>query len=175
MEDFPMQRTTRRTFLASAALSGLSASVLGRTLKAAPSERVSLCIVGVRGRGNSLARNFAALPEAQITHICDVNEPLLGPFARQISEIQHAAPKPVQDLRRVLDDKSVDAIVVATPDHWHALATIWGCQAGKHVYVEKPASHNLSEGRRMVEAARKYDRVVQVGTQRRSGAYVASA
>ena len=74
----------------------------------------------------------------------------------------------MKDLRRVLDDKSVDAIVVTTPDHWHALATIWGCQAGKHVYVEKPISNNIFEGRQMVAAARKYNRVVQVGTQSRS-------
>src|SRR5438034_1050687 len=175
MEDFPMQRTTRRTFLASAALSGLSASVLGRTSKAAPSERVSLCIVGVRGRGNALARNFAALPDVQITHVCDVNEPLLGPFANQIGEIQQSEPKPVQDLRRVLENKAVDGIVVATPDHWHALATIWGCQAGKHVYVEKPVSNNVFEAQQMVAAARKYNRVVQVGTQSRSAPHYREA
>src|SRR5262249_56447741 len=81
-------------------------------------------------------------------------------------------PKVVQDLRKVLADKEVDAVVVATPDHWHALATVWACQAGKDVYVEKPISHNLVEGRRMIEAARKYNRVVQVGTQRRSGEYL---
>src|SRR5262249_55997342 len=80
-----------------------------------------------------------------------------------------------KDLRRRLQDKSVDAVVVALPDHWHALATIWACQAGKHVYVEKPASHNLIEGRLMVEAARKYHRVVQLGTQSRSSASLARA
>jgi predicted dehydrogenase len=80
-----------------------------------------------------------------------------------------------KDLRRILQDKSVDAVVVAAPDHWHALATIWACQAGKHVYVEKPASHNLVEGRRMVEAARKYHRVVQLGTQSRSSASLTRA
>src|SRR5262249_61164171 len=111
---------------------------------------------------------FAALKNAQITHVCDVNTPLLGPFAKAISDIQKSEPKPVQDLRRVLEDKSVDAIVVTTPDHWHALATIWGCQAGKHVYVEKPISNNVFEGWQMVAAARKYNRVVQVGTQSRS-------
>jgi predicted dehydrogenase len=84
-------------------------------------------------------------------------------------------PKVVQDLREVLADKSVDAIAVATPDHWHALATVWGCQNGKHVYCEKPASHNLIEGRRMVQAARKYNRVVQIGTQRRSSESLAHA
>ena len=159
---------SRRTFGA------VSAGVLANTVlatggvKAAPSERVNLCVVGIRGRGNSLAQNFAKLPNAQITHLCDVNESLLGPFAKTIADIQQVAPKPVQDLRRVLEDKSVDAIVVATPDHWHALATIWGCQAGKHVYVEKPVSNNIFEGRQMVAAARRHKRVVQVGTQSRS-------
>ena len=80
-----------------------------------------------------------------------------------------------KDIRKVLEDPSINAIVVAAPDHWHALATVWACQAGKDVYVEKPASHNLVEGRRMVEAARKYNRVVQVGTQRRSGSHTQSA
>jgi predicted dehydrogenase len=132
-------------------------------------------VIGIRGRGNSLAKNLAALPEVQITHICDVNEPLMGPFAKQIGEIQKSDPKQVQDLRRVLDDKTIDAIVVATPDHWHALATIWGCQAGKHVYVEKPIAHNPFEGQQMVAAARKHKRVVQVGTQSRSAPHYREA
>lgn len=159
---------SRRTFGAvSAGVFAHTVLATGRVM-AAPSERVNLCVVGIRGRGNSLAQNFAKLPNAQITHLCDVNESLLGPFAKTIADIQQVAPKPVQDLRRVLEDKSVDAIVVATPDHWHALATIWGCQAGKHVYVEKPVSNNIFEGRQMVAAARRHKRVVQVGTQSRS-------
>ncbi len=85
-----------------------------------------------------------------------------------ITKAQGKAPKLVQDFRRVLDDKSVDAVVIATPDHWHSLATIWACQAGKDVYVEKPLSHNPWEGRKAVEAARKYQRIVQLGTQSRS-------
>src|SRR5207302_3232331 len=92
-----------------------------------------------------------------------------------VNERQKQAPKIEKDIRKVLEDKSVTAIAIAAPDHWHALATIWGCQAGKHVYVEKPISHNLVEGRKMVEAARKYDRVVQAGTQRRSASHLASA
>ncbi len=163
-----MNKTSRRRFLAQVALAPAAVSLFTRAAKAAPSERVALCIVGVRGRGSTLAQNLASLPEVQITHVCDVNEPLLGSFAKRISEIQHSTPKPVQDLRRILEDKTVDGIVVATPDHWHGLATIWGCQAGKHVYVEKPISHNAFEGQQMVAAARRYKRVVQVGTQSRS-------
>jgi predicted dehydrogenase len=163
-----MCQTSRRHFLTQTAIAAASVSSFASRAKAAANERVALCVIGIRGRGSSLARNFAALPDVQITHVCDVNEPLLGPFAKQIGEIQRLDPKPVEDLRRVLENKEVDGIVVATPDHWHALATIWGCQAGKHVYVEKPISHNAFEGRQMVAAARRYNRVVQVGTQSRS-------
>lgn len=166
-----MTQPNRRQFLHASA----GALLAGAVAKAAPSERVTLCVVGIRGRGASLASNFAALPNAHITHICDVNTNLLGPFAKKIADIQKSEPEQVQDLRRVLEDKSVDALVVATPDHWHALATIWGCQAGKHVYVEKPISHNIGEGRKMVEAARKHNRVVQVGTQSRSVPHIIEA
>ena len=159
---------SRRRFLATTAAAGALALTSQRLAKAAASERVNVCMIGIRGRGSGVGRGFAGLPDAQVTHICDVNEPLLGPYAKQIADVQKSTPKTVTDLRRALDDKSVDAIVVATPDHWHALATIWGCQAGKHVYVEKPISNNVFEGRQMVAAARKYNRVVQVGTQSRS-------
>src|SRR5439155_8263491 len=92
-----------------------------------------------------------------------------------VSREQKREPKVEKDVRKVLGDKDVTALVVAAPDHWHALATVWACQAGKHVYVEKPVSHNLVEGRRMVEAARKHNRVVQIGTQRRSLPHFQSA
>ena len=170
-----MTSLNRREFLSRAALTASAASLVSRTAKAAPSERVNLCVIGVRGRGMSVGKGFAGLPEAQVTHVCDVNETLLDGYAKQISDIQKSVPKKVQDLRRVLDDKSVDAIVVTTPDHWHALATIWGCQAGKHVYVEKPISNNIFEGRQMVAAARHFKRVVQVGTQSRSAPHYIEA
>lgn len=167
----------RRAFLAGSIGAGLAvhSMVAPRAGKAAANERVNLCVIGVRGRGNGVGQNFARLPNAQITHVCDVNETLLAGYGKVITDIQKTAPKPVVDLRRVLDDKTVDGIIVATPDHWHALATIWGCQAGKHVYVEKPISHNVFEGRQMVAAARKYQRVVQVGTQSRSAAHYQEA
>jgi predicted dehydrogenase len=170
-----MSKSNRRTFLAEAALAGAGLSLRTSAAKAAPSDRVNLCIIGVRGRGTHVGKGFAGLPDAQITHVCDVNETLLEGFSKQIAGIQMSTPKPVQDLRSVLDDKSVDAIVVTTPDHWHALATIWGCQAGKHVYVEKPISNNVFEGRQMIAAARKYNRVVQVGTQSRSAPHYIEA
>ncbi len=145
-------------------------TILSKTVtKAAANDRVNIAVIGIGGRGSGLAQGFARLEEAQVTHLCDVDSRFFDERARQVAGRQEGkVPKTEQDLRRVLDDKSIDAIVVATPDHWHALATIWGCQAGKHVYVEKPASHSLWEGRKMVEAARTHDRVVQLGTQSRS-------
>jgi predicted dehydrogenase len=98
-----------------------------------------------------------------------------GPAVKIAEERQRRKPKVVQDLRRVMDDKEVDAVAIATPDHWHALAAVWACQAGKDVYLEKPVSHNISEGRRVVEAARKYKRMVQVGTGSRSTDWVRQA
>src|SRR5262249_33547133 len=110
-----------------------------------------------------------------IACICEVDANMVPAAMKSINPRQKRTPKVEKDLRKVLEDKNVTALAVAAPDHWHALATIWACQAGKHVYVEKPISHNLIEGRRMAEAARKYHRVVQAGTQRRSATDVASA
>src|SRR4051794_36089904 len=169
-----MHPTNRREFLAGAA-AGTVTLLSKNAAKAAPSERVTLCVIGIRGRGKRLATNLAGLPNAHITHLCDVNTTLLGPMARDVSNIQKSEPKLVKDLREVFDNKAIDAVVVATPDHWHALATIWACQAGKHVYVEKPISHNVFEGRQMVAAARKYNRTVQVGTQSRSVPHMVEA
>lgn len=167
-----MHSPSRRSFLGrSLASTCVTAATIARPglLKAvSPADKVRVCVIGVRGRGLGLGATFASRPNAIVTHICDVNENVYGDAIKRIGDTQKEAPKPVQDLRRVMDDKSIDAIVVATPDHWHALATIWGCQAGKHVYVEKPISNNVLEGWREIQASRKYDRRVQVGTQSRS-------
>lgn len=167
-----MHSPSRRSFLGrSLASTCVTAATIARPglLKAVSSaDKVRVCVIGVRGRGLGLGATFASRPNAIVTHICDVNENVYGDAIKRIGDTQKEAPKPVQDLRRVMDDKSIDAIVVATPDHWHALATIWGCQAGKHVYVEKPISNNVLEGWREIQASRKYDRRVQVGTQSRS-------
>jgi predicted dehydrogenase len=158
---------TRREVLQGTAAAGLTVLSMSAS-KAAPNDRVNLAVIGVRGRGRGLVQGFAAMQDVQVTHLCDVDPDALKGPAREVAEREGNQPKLESDLRRVLDDPTVDAIAVATPDHWHALATVWGCRAGKHVYVEKPASHNVWEGRKMVEAARKYRRVVQVGTQSRS-------
>jgi predicted dehydrogenase len=130
--------------------------------------------MGLRGRGEQLARRFVAIPGVDVAYLCDVDSSVVGPSLKAAQVEGRPAPKAVGDFRRILDDRAVDGLVIAAPDHWHAVASIHACRAGKHVYVEKPASHNIVEGRRMVEAARKYDRVVQTGTQRRSSPALAA-
>jgi predicted dehydrogenase len=166
----------RRDFLRAAAASAASLSALTAAGAAdGPNDKTRLAFVGVHGRGLDLLRGFAAFDDVEVAAICDPDPGAVGEAFKAAEAAQKRKPRVEKDIRHVLDDRDVDALVVATPDHWHALATVWACQAGKHVYVEKPVSHNLVEGRRMVEAARKYDRVVQVGLQRRSGAHFQSA
>ncbi len=173
-----MNIPTRRDFLASTGkigvglTIGMAATASGRRVQAdAVNDRVRLAVVGIHGRGGYLATKFAARPDCEVAYLCDVDESLFPQHVSEVERIQQSRPKVVGDFRRALDDKSIDAIIVATPDHWHALATIWGCQAGKDVYVEKPVSHSPWEGRKMVEAARRYERIVQAGTQNRSAHY----
>jgi predicted dehydrogenase len=170
-----MSTPDRRDFLkATTALAALSAATANGAA-AQPGERIILAVMGVRNRGLGHITGFSSFDDVEIAYLCDVDENVVPPALKELEKRQRRAPKVEQDVRRVLEDKAVTALAIAAPDHWHALATIWACQAGKHVYVEKPVSHNLVEGRRMVEAARKYDRIVQVGTQRRSAAHCVSA
>ena len=159
--------TGKRTVLAAAAATAISR----RATAAAPSERIVLGFIGVGGRGTQHVANFASRSDVEIAYLCDADDSRLASAATKIADANRPAAKQVDDMRRVLDDKSVDAVVIATPDHWHALATIRACQAGKDVYVEKPVCNAPWEGRRMVEAASKYKRIVQGGTQNRSAAY----
>lgn len=130
--------------------------------------KITVCCTGVRGRGNSLLHSFGAEPDVEVKYVCDIDEKVLmartGEFASKLGK----RPETIADYRRALDDKEVQAIVLGTPDHWHALPTIHGCQANKDVYVEKPDGNNLVEGQVMAAAAKKYGRVVQLGTQARS-------
>jgi len=171
-----MTLPSRRMFLSQSAKAGLGLAAAtapaGRTVRAAsPSEKIRLAVIGIHGRGGYLAEEFGRRADCEIAYLCDVDRSLFPSRVAAVQKVQGRAPRTVPDFRRALDDKTVDAIVVATPDHWHALATVWGCQAGKDVYVEKPISHSPWEGRKMVDAARKYGRVVQVGTQNRSAPY----
>ena len=131
--------------------------------------------MGLNGRGTGLAAGFSTIDGCEVAYICDVDQRAIGRAAKAIASRQKPTPKEVTDFRRILDDKSVDALVIAAPDHWHAPAAILACSAGKHVYVEKPASHNGREGMLMIEVARKHDRRVQMGTQRRSWTKVIEA
>jgi predicted dehydrogenase len=166
-------QSNRRSFLGGA---GASLLVLpGRSGRAAASERVRVAVIGLRNRGTDHARLFAANPSSEVVALCDVDDAMFRKPLLAVQKITGTAPRVEKDFRRLLDDKSVDAITIATPDHWHAVMTVLACQAGKDVYVEKPASHNLVEGRRMVQAARKYNRVVQLGTQQRSATHTREA
>jgi predicted dehydrogenase len=172
-----MSHRTRRTFLQQTAAlgigAGLSTRSSGRAIAA--NDKISVACIGVRGRGNSVMQSFAAEPDCVVTHICDVNEPVRRQRGEEMKQKTGVMPKLVNDFRDMLDDKSIDAFMVATPDHWHAMLTIHGCLAGKDVYVEKPASHNIIEGKTAVAAARHRDRMVQVGTQIRSAAFLHEA
>jgi predicted dehydrogenase len=172
-----MRSIVRRTFLTesamlagAAALGATSAQAQEKTdgKKAGPNDVIRIAVLGVRGRGLEHIDGWMNLSEARVTTICDVDQNVIGDASDRLTKHYGTKPKYYQDLRKVFDDAEVDAVSIATPNHWHALATIWACQAGKDVYVEKPVSHNVTEGRRMVEAARKYGRIVQTGTQCRS-------
>lgn len=161
--------TTRRRFLATSAMT-LSAATYNAAAQQ-PNERIRLAVMGVRGRGRQLINGFSPLENAEIVAVVDPDANVVPDAIRGLRR----EPAVQTDIRRTLEDRNIDALIVAAPDHWHALATVWACQAGKHVYCEKPASHNIAEGRKMVEAARRHNRVVQLGTQRRSAAHSQSA
>ena len=159
-----MKNPNRRYFIAA------GAAAVSRRIIAAPSDAaIRIGMIGMGGRGSAIMTSeLKRVPNIKITHLCDVDQARLEKAQSAAAKAGYGNVRGSADLRRVLDDKEVDAVVIATPDHWHAPATILACAAGKDVYVEKPVSHNLREGRLMVEAARKYNRVVQAGMQSRS-------
>jgi predicted dehydrogenase len=170
-----MPAIDRRRFLQSSATVATLSALTAAGAADQPNEKIVLAFMGVHGRGKELIRGFSGFDDVEIATICDPDENVIAAAVKEAEKKQKKAPKVEKDVRRVLEDKNITALVIAAPDHWHTLGTIWACQAGKHVYVEKPASHNLVEGRRMVEAARRHDRIVQLGTQRRSAPHFASA
>lgn len=177
-----MTRSTRREFLKRSTVAGMAlglpALMPGRrgANGAAPNSEIRVAVVGlggidvvggVGGRGRQLIDSLRQIPGVKIAALCDVDQEILDQQTQQFRARQEDVAA-YRDLRKVLDDQTIDAVAIATPNHWHALATVWACQAGKDVYVEKPFSYNIWEGRQMVAAAKKYGRMVQVGTQRRS-------
>jgi predicted dehydrogenase len=164
----------RREFVRGASLAGMGLVVTSRvplpslSFGGSPSEKVVVAVMGLNGRGTVLARNFVRSKNTEVAYLCDVDANVL---AKARSALQEAAkpPKAIVDFRRALDDKDVDAIAIAAPDHWHAPAAILALKAGKHVYLEKPASHNPNEVELLVRAQQKYEGLVQIGNQQRSG------
>jgi predicted dehydrogenase len=160
-----MRNTDRRKFLKQTG-AGIAASVASVPRAATArdaNDRLVVGVIGCGGRGTSLGRTFSAQPDARVAHVCDPDRTRAARAKDAAGADQAAA-----DMRVILDDKAVDAVIIASCDHWHAPAAILACKAGEHVYVEKPCSHNVREGRLMVEAARRHDVVMQHGTQSRS-------
>jgi predicted dehydrogenase len=151
--------------MSSAAVAG---GALTKKALASANDTVRVACVGVRGQGNSHIRAYSSMPNVEIAAICDVDESVLNNRIKQVEDSGKKRPAAFTDIRKLLEDKNIDAISIATPNHWHALMGIWACQAGKDVYVEKPCSHDIFEARQLVAAARKYDRIVQHGTNSRS-------
>src|SRR5256885_12541127 len=160
----------RRKFLktASVAWQGHEAEPRSACGLPSPGDAVRVAVMGLNGRGTVLARTFARAAHAEVVSVCDVDSLVLAKGVSAVSGVQRKSPKGLGDFRKALEDKDVDALVIAAPDHWHTPAALLAMQEGKHVYVEKPCGHNPREGELLVEAQRKHQRVVQMGTQQRS-------
>jgi len=156
----------RRGFMKASVAAGLSLAVPYSRVRGANSD-VRVAVVGIRSQGRNHINWFRKIPGVRVVAVCDADKSFLEREEKEFSQRNEKVATYV-DYRKLLEDKDIDAVITATPNHWHALVTVWACQAGKDVYVEKPVCHNIWEGRRMVEAARKYQRIVQAGTQRRS-------
>jgi predicted dehydrogenase len=169
----------RRT-LAGAAVTGLGGILPGFSAQSyanilGANDRIRVACMGVNSRGLAVAENFAGLQNCEVLYVSDVDRRAADKCIANVEKIQKKRPKAAPDFRKALEDKNLDALVVTAPDHWHVPAALLACQAGKHVYLEKPASHNPNEGELVVAAAKKYNRVIQLGNQRRSWPNVAAA
>jgi predicted dehydrogenase len=174
-QDFPVPgsgaRRSRRTFLKGCAVASAAVAVPARLWSQVEGANndIRIAVVGFNGRGKGHIESFSKIKGVRLVALCDVDRDVLRVAAERLRNGGQAVETFV-DVRKLLEQKDIDAISIATPNHWHALMSIWACQAGKDVYVEKPVSHNVWEGRKIVEAARKYKRIVQTGTQSRSSA-----
>ena len=170
-----MSQVDRRDFIITTTAAGLGLVAAAKSsgplfaFDGSPNEKVVVAVIGVNGRGVVHAQNFAKLENSEVAYICDVDANVIDKGVKAVAKSQSAPVKVVTDFRRVLDDKNVDAVAMATPDHWHAPMTLLAMKAGKHVFLEKPSGHNPREDELLMQAARKYDTRVQLGTQRRSG------
>ncbi len=159
---------TRRRFLGSSAAAVFAAGAARKSPIWGANDRIGVCVIGFNGQGRGHIRSILREEDAEIVALCDVDARVLDRGVQGVAEASGKTPKAYRDLRDVMADPSIDVVTTATPNHWHALIAVWACQAGKDVYVEKPMSHNAFESRQCVAAARKYDRVVQHGTQSRN-------
>lgn len=175
MDTFDRRSFMKQAGFAAAAVAAKNTVALGQGANAPPSDRVRVGCVGVGGRAFSLVSMFAARPDVEIVALADIDPRRFPQAVETVRSQSGKTPATYGDFRRLVDDKSIDALVVGTPDHWHAMPTILGCLAGKDVYVEKPDGHNMVEGQRMVAAMRKEKRIVQLGTQSRTSAHFKSA
>jgi len=177
--------TNRRDFIKQGMVgtAGITIGAMGFSAKSYASikganERINVAVIGIRNQGTVHLNNWSGMKEShnvQVSTVCDTDEQLFAPAVKLVEDKTGAKPATTWDLRAVFDDKTIDVVSIAVPNHWHALAAIWAAQAGKHVYVEKPASHNIWEGRKMIEAARKYGVRMQVGLNNRTSPNVRDA
>jgi predicted dehydrogenase len=180
-----MNTTTRRDFIKTGTIgtAGITIGAMGFSAKsyaaiAGANERINFAVIGIRNQGTVHLNSLCSLKDSHkvaLRALCDTDEALFPAALKLVEEKSGQKPTTHWDLRAILDHKEIDAVSIVVPNHWHALATVWACQAGKHVYVEKPASHNIWEGRKMIEAGRKYDRRVQTGLNNRSSPNVREA
>lgn len=171
-------KLTRRTFIKNSAGATVGLAVGPMIIPSTAfgaNDRIRAAVLGVNGRGKDHIKGLMNQDDVEIAVLCDPDANVSGERAKEFEEKYGKKVKTEQDLRRVFDDKDIDVVTIATPNHWHALAAIWACQAGKDVYVEKPGAHNIFEGRKLVEAAHRYNRIVQHGVQLRSSAAIQEA
>jgi predicted dehydrogenase len=162
-------KLNRRSFLAASAATIVAAQSRAGSPTRDANNRIGICTIGFNGQGSSHIKDILKMKDqAEYVALCDVDSEVLERGAKIIEGAQGKKPKLYRDIREALADKSIDAVTIATPNHWHALAAVWACQAGKDVYVEKPLCHNIYEGQQLVAAAKKYDKIVHHGTQNRS-------
>jgi predicted dehydrogenase len=158
---------SRRNFIKTSAFAAGTFAIVPSWAKAANGD-IRVAVVGLNGRGKSLIKDVLRTDGARLVALCDVDSEILGKRSDEVDTENGIKVERYEDYRKLLENKDIDAVVLTTPNHWHALQTIWGCQAGKDVYVEKPVCHTVWEGRQMVKAAKKYGRIVQAGFQNRS-------
>jgi len=169
-----MKRLTRRAFTKNTLAGGAALALTPYSRVLGANNDIRVAVVGFKSQGSNHIKYFSRIPGVRVVALCDVDTAFIDREVKKFKEKNQKVDTYV-DVRKLLEDKNIDVIITATPNHWHSLVTVWACQAGKDVYVEKPVSHNIWEGRKMVEAARKHNRIVQAGTQRRSDEGIAAA